>query len=493
MTRFFVGNLGSNTTRTFLDSVNNAAPSDNFRFVLGAPANLNLSLTGMTQDADLRLYRDVNNNGIIDAGDGGPIASSVQGGSADDSINTRLTSAGTYIAQVARFGGSNTNYTLRMSNTGFSPSNLLPTEINAGTLTAVPFSSFNSLGTNDAADTFRFTMGTAGNFNAALTGIAAGNDLDMRLIRDANGNGIVDAGDVRVSATAGGNNDDSINVRSLAAGNYFLQTYLYSGTNSNYTLRMSNTGFSPSNLLPTEINAGTLTAVPFNTFNSLGTNDAADTFRFTMGTAGNFNAALTGITAGNDFNDFDMRLIRDANGNGIVDAGDVRVSATAGGNNDDAINVRSLAAGNYFLQTYLYSGSGGGYNLKMSNTGISGGSPSNLLPTEVNVGTVGFLTGSTTRTGSVGVDDAADTFRFGVAFQRSVRLTLSGLSADADLRLIRDGNNNGIVDAGEELRRSAFGGTTSEVITQTLAQGNYIAQVYHYPTTGSTSYALNIA
>jgi len=494
MAEFELGFLGVNATRIFVNFVGTSDTADTFRFIIGAPTNFNLSLTRMTQDADVYLYRDVNNNGIIDAGDGGAITFSNRSSNADDFINRRLTISGAYIVQVRRFGTSNTNYTLRLSNTGSAfgnPSNLLPVELNAGVLGSTPFSRVDSVSTTDIADVYRFTMGTIGNFNATLTGITAGRDVDMRLIRDANNNGIVDAGDERVRAAAGGNRDDVINVRSLAAGNYFLQTYLFSGASSNYRLRMSNTGNSgslPSNLLATEINAGTLGVTPFQQFRSLGINNASDLYRFTMGATGNFNASLTGITAGRDV---DMRLIRDANNNGIVDAGDERVRAAAGGNSDDAINVRSLAAGNYFLQTYLFSGASSNYRLRMSNTGSSGFSPSNLVPTEVNVGVV---PPAAVRSGFVSVNDAADTFRFSVASTRSTTLRLSGLAADADLRLIRDINNNQIVDAGEEIARSTLGGVAADQITRTLIGGaSYIAQVYLFPTSGSTNYSLSIS
>ncbi|MBD2157421.1 pre-peptidase C-terminal domain-containing protein [Leptolyngbya sp. FACHB-16] len=601
-----LGLLGLNVTRSSTNFVGNADPVDTYRFTISAAANFNLALTGLTQNANVQLFRDVNNNGVIDAADGGAIASSVRTASADEFINRRLTTTGAYIVRVLRSGSSSTNYTLRLSNRGTGPSNLLPLEFNAGSLTATPYSRTNSVGATDTVDVYRFTLGAVGTFNAALTGISAGSNVNMRLIRDVNNNRIVDSADVLVSSISTGSNDDAISVRSLAAGNYFLQTYRFSGATSNYTLRLSRTASLPSNLVTREFNLGTPSSTPFSRNDRLSTRDASDTYRFTLGSSSNFSATITGIATGTDIdirliqdvnnngivdasdeivrsnnsnntddsinlrnlaagnyivqtylyegtgsnytlrassslnnlivaetnvgtlalsatpfttngslsavdavetyrftldsnanfnavltglavgNDFDLRLIRDTNSNGIVDSGEQIVVANQSNNVDDVINVRSLAAGDYFLQVSQFEG-GGTYSLNLSNTGSFG--PSNLLPTEVTVGTV---TSTTTRTGSLGVNNASDTFRFNISTDRSVSLSLSGLSADADLRLIQDVNNNGIVDAGEELQRSEGTGTGDENITRSLAAGNYIAQAYFYAQTGSTSYNLTI-
>lgn len=486
MAEFELGLLPSGRTRSFTNFVGNIDPEDTFRFILSGTNNyVNAALTGMSQDADLYLYRDVNNNGIIDFRDR-LVSRSIAGGNADDAINVRVTAPGSYIAQVRRFGSSNTSYRLSLSNS--NPSNLLPAEADAGILRAAPYIRNDSVGRNDTADVVRFTMGSTGNYNASLTNITAGTDVDMRLIRDVDGDRVLTGRDVVVASSVRGSNfDESINIRNLTAGTYFLQSYLFSGNNANYTLRMSNAGFRPGNLLINDTNVGVLGSSPVSYTDSVSTNDSEDLFGFTMGSAGNFNASLTGISGG----DVDMRLIRDSNNNGIVDVGDEVVRSQAGSTNDEAINIRNLAAGNYFLQTYLFSGSNVNYTLKMSNTGSSGFSPSNLLPTETNVGVVA---GSTTRFDSVDTNDAADTFRFGISSSRTVNISLTGLSDDADIRLIRDINNNGIVDGGEVIATSTAGGTTSENISAFLSPGNnYFAQVYLFPSTGSTSYSLTIS
>lgn len=72
-----------------------------------------------------------------------------------------------------------------------------------------------------------------------------------------------------------------------------------------------------------------------------------------------------------------------------------------------------------------------------------------------------------------------------------VKLTLTDLSANADLRLIQDGNNNRIVDTGEVLSTSSLGGSTSDMINYaSLAAGTYFVQVYQF--NGNTNYTLSL-
>lgn len=115
------GNSPSNATnlgplvgnRTFNDFVGSADPEDYFRFILNDVRNVNLVLSGLGDDADLRLYRDLNNNGAIDNGE--LLVESIQSGTNADSINRTL-DPGAYFVLVSRaFDGANTNYTLSLS------------------------------------------------------------------------------------------------------------------------------------------------------------------------------------------------------------------------------------------------------------------------------------------------------------------------------------------------------------------------------------------
>ncbi|MFB2898380.1 PPC domain-containing protein [Aerosakkonemataceae cyanobacterium BLCC-F50] len=224
--------------------------------------------------------------------------------------------------------------------------------------------------------------------------------------------------------------------------------------------------------------------------------DTTDVFSFSLNATNNLNLALTKITAGDDA---DLSLYKDVNGNGVLDKGiDSFIgSSSRGSNADEAINLQAQTAGTYFAEVMRYApGSIGSvrYNLSLSATppGPFTTSPSNLLPTEVEV--ANLSDSSKTLYGSVGNSNTADVYHFSLGpstYGYSFRLNLSGLSNDADVRLIKDFNSNGIVDVGEELARSQQGGTSPESISQKLLQGDYFVQVYQY--NGDTSYQLDMS
>jgi hypothetical protein len=465
-------NLGQLSTLpiTIGGTVSTAAPSDFFRFTLGSLSDVNLSLTGLTADADIRIIRDVNNNGIVDAGD--VIVTSGNGGTANDSINLNNQAAGTYFAQVYQFTG-NTGYTLRLSS-GTSTNNLIASEGNIGTLSSIPVLRNGYVGDTDTSDIYGFQLTGLSDINVALTGLSA--DADVRIIRDANNNGIIDATDAIAFSSNGGTRSDAINLNNQAAGNYFAQVYQYTG-NTSYTLQLSNA--ARNNLIAAEENLGALSAAPFVRNGSVGDTDTSDIYGFQLTSAGDINVALTGLSA-----DADVRVIRDANNNGVVDATDVVAYSSNGGSRNDAINLNNQAAGNYFAEVYQFAGTTN-YNLKLSNAYNN-----NLIAAEENLGALSNT--PVVRGGYIDSTDASDVYAFQITNASDINISLTGLSADADIRIIRDANNNGVSDAGDVVVTSSNGGSANDSINlNDQAAGNYFAEVYQFA--GNTSYSLKLS
>lgn len=221
--------------------------------------------------------------------------------------------------------------------------------------------------------------------------------------------------------------------------------------------------------------AGT-TPITRNNF-SVTTSDSTDVFAFDVfGSNQNINLNLHNIRGG----DADLRLFRDGNGNGIVDSADSLVaSSIRGGSSDDSVNVSGLNGGRYLAQVNRFSGNSSVFY----DIDISTARPSNLLSREVNVGT---LTSDRVFTGAINNGNTADVYAFTLPTFAGVNITLDGLSSDADIRLIRDGNNNGVVDSGEVVASSTRGGSLSDTISNTNLSGNYLLQVYQF--SGSTNY-----
>ena len=95
---------------------------------------------------------------------------------------------------------------------------------------------------------------------------------------------------------------------------------------------------------------------------------------------------------------------------------------------------------------------------------------------------VGTLTATQSFSDWVGSVDTNDYYSFNVGTQSNFSLSLTGLSADADVQLL---NSSGGVIA-----ISQNGGTTSESITSLLSAGTYYARVYPY--SGDTTYGLSL-
>lgn len=240
---------------------------------------------------------------------------------------------------------------------------------NVGTLNSTArLGSLHNLNATEPTDVFQFNLATPGNINLALKNISAGDDADLRLFRDTNGNGVFDASDRAAgpvaSSTRGGNADDSINRISQSAGTYFAEVSRFApGSSGDVSYDLLLSASSPSNLLPKEVSVGNLSGTTRNFSDRVDNTDTADTYHFSLSRAGRFSASLSGLSA-----DADVRLIRDTNGNGIVDAGEVIASSTRGGNNSELLNASLSAGSNYFLEVYQFSGNTN-YNLSMSAIG----------------------------------------------------------------------------------------------------------------------------
>jgi Subtilase family len=78
--------------------------------------------------------------------------------------------------------------------------------------------------------------------------------------------------------------------------------------------------------------------------------DETDVYRLNV-TSGNLNLTLTEMT-----DDADLLVIQDANGNGVVDSGEVIGISSFGASQDEAINLTGLTPGDYFVSVDRYSG-----------------------------------------------------------------------------------------------------------------------------------------
>jgi subtilisin family serine protease/uncharacterized protein (DUF2141 family) len=107
--------LGSlRETQTFTDFVGRADRLDYYRFTLDQASDFQLSLNGLTADANVVLFQDDNGDGIFTR-QTETVTASTEGGTAAESIALDGLNLGTYYVLVEPFDMSETNYNLSLS------------------------------------------------------------------------------------------------------------------------------------------------------------------------------------------------------------------------------------------------------------------------------------------------------------------------------------------------------------------------------------------
>ena len=458
-----LGTLSSSNT-TYSDWLGSADTNDFYRFSITNTSDLSLVLNGLSADADLRLIRDTNNNGLVDSGE--VLQGSYGTGTAAESINVNNLAAGTYYVQVYPYSGS-TNYNLRLSAIP-DPGNTLSTANNIGTLGFTAQTYSNSIGGTDTNDYYRFILSETRNLSLVLDGLSA--DANLQLIRDANNNGVIDAGELLQSSALTGTAADSITLNNLAAGAYFARVYPLSGT-TNYNLTFAAAPLdNAGNTTATARNLGIFTgSQTYRDF--VGSLDTNDYYSFTLGAISNFSLNLSQLAA-----DADVQVLNSA--------GTVIGSSYLAGSASEAISLSNLAAGTYYIRAYQYSGDTY-YNLGLSATPVD--NAGNTLATARNIGELDYNT--QTFSDWIGHFDSSDYYRFTTSYASNLSVMLNGLSANANLQLIRDANGNSVIDAGEILQASSLRGTAADSINfSNLAAGTYFIRAYQ--AWGKTNYNL---
>jgi hypothetical protein len=338
--------------RVFNGNLSNDDTSDIFSFSLDTFEGAEFILPPVGGNADLRLIKDTNRNGVIDVGE--TVLASTNAGSRPDTL--RVDKPGDYILQAYQVDPTDINYTLVVDyfSTTISSGQVL------GNVGNTPVTRKGNLATSDQTDVFLFSnrnAGTFSNINLSLTNINEGGDANLSLYQD-DGDGVFEPnGDDTFVSTAvrRTNADDSINVSDLLSGDYFAA--VSQGSNSvnptSYNLAISTS--DPSNLLLNEIPLGNLTkdqSINANLSNS----DSSDFFTFSLGFNDSAKIAMT-PRGGNA----DIRLISDINKNGQVDLNEILASSASLGTKTDSITVNDQ--GSYFLQVYQVAGDPINYNL----------------------------------------------------------------------------------------------------------------------------------
>jgi hypothetical protein len=260
----------------------------------------------------------------------------------------------------------------------------------------------------------------------------------------------------------------------LGSGIYYIQVqFLGRRGTTRYNLRTSATAINPTvppdgnGTLATATDLGVLTGT-LTRSDMVGTEDTADFYKFTLNDIANLQLRLNNLTAAAD-----LELIQDTNGNGLVDTGEVIGSARSGTRRI----TEDLPIGTYFLRvTPGFTSTQ--YSLNVVPTFFGSNispDPGNTLPTARDLGN---LSGTTSFKEYVGpLLDPRDIYRFTLNDLSKLQITRTGTSRNPKVQLIRDNNNNGLIDSGEVFADDNQFAILSDRATVDIPVGTYFILV----------------
>jgi len=197
--------------------------------------------------------------------------------------------------------------------------------------------------------------------------------------------------------------------------------------------------------------------------------DLNDYYRFTLNATSEFDLLMNGLRANANVQLFN------SSGRSIG-------RSTAGGTGAERIS-KTLDAGNYYVRVFPSGSATTDYKLRLSaKTVPTRPDPAgNTRGKALNVGT---LDGDRTFRDFVGGADTNDYYRFRVNQSSDFSLSLSGLSADADVQLLS--SRGALIDS------SSRASDSDESIETVLEKGNYYVRVLPY-NSAQTNYKLDLS
>ncbi|MFV1980394.1 MAG: pre-peptidase C-terminal domain-containing protein, partial [Rhodothermia bacterium] len=470
--------------QTFRENVGALDADDYYKFTLDAAATVTAQISELNEDLDVAIVADINGNGVHDSNETLEFTSG--GGKGRQRVVEEL-APGTYFFWVFQrtFGEAlNSHYRLDVDIAAIGslqvddPGETLVTATDLGALGS-SLTVSDIVGALDVSDFYRFTIGTAQTVQVLLRGLAE--DLQLQLIDDANGNGIIDNGEDLAASRRSRNSSESM-VASLQAGTYFVRVYqdnFAESENSSYELSIRTPTAAtanpsdPGGNLPSAANLGTLNgAVARSDF--VGDSDADDFYRIRLDEPREVRVLLSGLAE-----DADVRLIADVDGNLAIASGEVIESSNSSGSDHDFIS-EDLGPGDYFVHVFQPSfpaNQNTNYNLEITSTPLAistASDPGELLPAAMDIGN---LTTPQVFQGYIGSLDTQDLYRFTMQTQGEVRATLGGLVEDATLSIVADVNANLAIDSGEVIESITSSSNGLVVLTETLPPGDYFLRV----------------
>jgi hypothetical protein len=218
--------LSINTShQVYTDTISSLEANDLYGFSIQGRSSFNLTLDGLSADADVKLLQDKNGNGKFEKGE--TIAYSNNGGKLAESISTNL-DKGTYQIEVYPYGNIETNYRLSVWAVPFEGAGNTINNARGVDVDSQVKSISDWVGKSDSEDYYKFNLANNSTVEVEVDGLSA--DADLRLLSDK--------GNILASSVNIGSLNEKI-VKSLEAGIYCIKVNSYNDSESYYNLKLS--------------------------------------------------------------------------------------------------------------------------------------------------------------------------------------------------------------------------------------------------------------
>jgi hypothetical protein len=237
----------------------------------------------------------------------------------------------------------------------------------------------------------------------------------------------------------------------------------------------------PGSTLNTAQNIGSLTSFSIN--DSITSASLIDYYKFSLTATKDIQLLLSNVTE----NYLEAAIYIDKNNNGLIDSGEELYSNYSGSGRIGQIDTTlgsstSLSAGNYYIGIKRLDGynANSNYSLQITATVVAPSitpDPGKTLATAYNIGSISS-TGSVTTTRTyqefIGNADPIDYYKFSLTSTNDIKTMLNGTSQNyLDMDIYQDKNNNGLIEAGEQLYTDYAGDSRNGLIETTLGIGTY--------------------
>jgi hypothetical protein len=465
--------------QTFADVVNNADPVDYYRLNIpttdfAKQSDLTVRLYNLSADLNVALVNDANNNGTEDAGE--VVASSTKTGTQEDSFSDFLSRyRGPFFIKVLQAAAGNQSpYVLDLYNDAADDKIGPLARWLHGTGTHTITEGLNN--TNDLQDLYFFPdlgteRGGRTTFSVRLESANPGN-YHVDLLQDQSLN------DTLVLLTTshllnGAQEIQNLTLPTVSNGYFYLRVLHSAPATDNYTLTTFSDWAGSTITTARDTNGGVDGRVQTFT-DEVGTAsgvtklDPTDFYKLQVRDPGTAIDAIVTLDPGQSTSTFSLKeeLIRDANNNGVVDAGEVITSASTntGAGGQRAKIARSVAPGTYYLR--VTGGPAADYTLDVQgDTAAPFNGEAPRYSTAKNLGT---LAGQA-YAGDAMTDGDADAYRFTLSRAAHVRFEITGYPMTA--ALLVDSNHDDVMNFGTAEQLGTF--QESSPLTKDLPAGTY--------------------